>query len=94
MAPYCGDFECSLKNTERDRELYEQMVWDWKYDHEDDERDEEEGDLVFEDEVEWYDDYYFEYGGYWVLSCHDNKHAYTLQEDGWGNIIIVSEGPL
>ena len=89
-----GDFECHLQNTVKDRELFEIMVYDWKCDHEEDEIDEEEGDLVFEDEVEWYDDSYSEYGGYWVLSCHDNKYAYTLQENGWGDIIIVSEGPL
>lgn len=94
MAPYDGDFECHLQNTVEDRELFKQMVCEWKYDHEEDERDEEEGELVFEDEVEWYDDSYFEYGGYWALSCHDNKHAYTLQEDGWGNIFIVYEGSL
>lgn len=93
-APYTGDFECHLQNTVEDRELFKQMVCEWKYDHEEDERDEEEGELVFEDEVEWCDDSYLEYGGYWVLSCHDNKHAYTLQEDGWGNIFIVYEGSL
>ena len=47
MAPYGGDFECHLQNTAEDRELFEIMVYDWKCDHEEDERDEEEGELVF-----------------------------------------------
>lgn len=91
MAPYGGDFECRLRNTVKDRELFEIMVYDWKCDNEE---EEEYADLVYDDEVEWLEDYYSEYGGYWALSCHDNKHAYTLQEDGWGNIIIVSDGLL
>lgn len=91
MAPYGGDFECRLQNTVKDRELFEIMVYDWKCDNEE---EEEYADLVYDDEVEWLEDYYSEYGGYWVLRCHDDKYAYTLRENGWGDIMMVSEGPL
>ena len=66
------------------KELFEEMVQDWIYDAE---TNPEYEDLEYDDEPEWDEDL-----NRWYLHCEDQKYAYSLYDEGDGEIRIHSEG--
>ena len=69
-----------LQNNQEGRDMFENMVEDWKADHA---GDEEYTDLVYADSPE-----YDEELKRWCLLCEDAKCVYALVDDGFGNIEI------
>lgn len=54
---------------------FEEMVRDWRADHAEEMSDLEIDNIEFED-------------GEWVAYCHDEKNAYSISDDGTGNLAI------
>lgn len=66
------------------KELFEIMVEEWIFDAE---GKPEYEDLEYGDEPEWDEDL-----KRWHLHCEDQKYAYSLYDEGDGEIGIYSEG--